>query len=168
MYSVKRLMDEMHIDRHDSFVFLDPSRSLGLAIKEASITIHRKSLRGSADFIIIPKDRPKSFTAKRSNRWWPGLCQMMDGISVSNNHNAFSDATWLGTFDNKFEVYESEHVDKRYLALVGKFGDGVEAVRTNDDSDDVIAELSMEWRTEGRFAQDGVPYSVSIMKKQYE
>lgn len=88
--------------------------------------IHRKSLRGPANFIVV-SDYMAHIIKQNSFK----------KIIENEFKDCFSDAELIGCLNNRYFVYQSDKLSNTML-LIGRFGDGAELIyETKDDDDDV-------------------------------
>jgi len=93
--------------------------------------IHRKSMRGPANFIVV-----SNYMAHIIKR------NPFKKIIESEFKDCFSDAELIGCLDNRYFVYQSDKLSDTIL-LIGRFGDGVEMIfETKDDVPNVNVVIS--------------------------
>lgn len=117
-------------------------------LTDSANEIHRKSLRGSADFLVcngIGYVSIKSITTYNSTK---DEKQLAIGSAID-----FSDARRMGTLNNRMAVYVSDSIPENQI-LVGRVGVGFEFKVRKPTTKDSIPEIDVNKSTK-KFDQPG-------------
>jgi hypothetical protein len=88
---------------------------------DTSNDIHRKCLRGPADFVVLPKSGPLLNLVMNINK--RTLYQKYENEEAKSKNRIFVDADYIGIYNSRFRLFETNKLPANQI-LLGRLGDG--------------------------------------------